>query len=149
MGKYPFSDKQDARREERRTMKATKKIKLTPLPKLKERATKTFNSYIRNRDAGLPCISCGNSRELQAGHYVPEKQSSFLRYHEWNVNGECGGCNCFDAFHLIGYRKRLIDKIGLKAVEWLEDNKSVVKKWTRNELEAIIEKYKAAKGEAA
>ena len=39
-------------------------------------------------------------------------------------------------------RGNLIDKIGADAVQWLEDNRPVVKHWTRSELEEIIQKYK-------
>lgn len=115
--------------------------KPTTLPKLLEKAQKVFNAYIRSRDEGLPCISCGKYNTLQAGHYVPQKGGSYLRFHEWNVNGECQGCNGFDQFHLIGYRRNLVNKIGEDAVKWLEENRHTVKKWTRQELEQIIEKY--------
>ena len=142
MSKYPWQDQQDKRKEERKTMKAVKKVTLTPLPKLKKKATEVVNAYIRKRDEGLPCISCNQIRVLQAGHYVPEGACSFLRYHEWNINGECGGCNCFDSFHLVEYRKRLIDRIGIDAVNWLEENKRTKKIWSRTELMEIIEKYK-------
>ena len=112
------------------------------IPQLTKKAEKVFNAYIRKRDEGLPCISCGQYRPLQAGHYVPVKGGSFLRFHEWNVSGECAGCNGFDEFHLIGYRRNLINKIGEDAVRWLEDNRRTVKKWTRDELNEIINKYK-------
>ena len=77
---------------------------------------------------------------MNAGHYVPVN-GSFLRFHEWNVNGECQGCNGFDKFHLIGYRKNLIIKIGLEAVEYLESNRHTLKKWTQAELQEIKDKY--------
>jgi len=90
------------------------------------------------------CISCGQifpCSSMNAGHYVPVARSKFLRFNEWNTNGECEGCNCFDEFHLIGYRKNLIEKIGLPAVEWLESNSRKLKKYTREELQEIIQKY--------
>lgn len=121
-----------------------KKKKSITLPKLLAKAKLVFNAYIRQRDEGLPCISCGQYKELQAGHYVPQKNSSFLRFHEWNVNGECAGCNGFDQFHLVGYRSRLIDKIGADAVAYLEEHKRTLKKWTREELEEIIKTYSNA-----
>jgi hypothetical protein len=111
------------------------------LPKLTERAQKVFNAYIRKRDSELPCISCGQYRTLQAGHYVPVRGGSYLRFHEWNVAGECEHCNGFDEFHLIGYRKNLINRIGEDAVMWLEENRRNVKKWSRGELTEIIKKY--------
>ncbi len=101
-----------------------------------------FHQWVRQRDENDPCISCGKFHEdYDAGHYVPQGKSSFLRFHEWNVNKEGKGCNSFDEFHLIGYRKNLITKIGLENVEWLEENRFVVKRWTRTELEEIIKKY--------
>jgi len=118
-------------------------MKAIPIPKLKKQLTTLFNTYIRQRDNGLPCISCGKDKVLQAGHYVPQKQSSYLRFNEWNVNGECGGCNAFDDFHLIPYRKNLIEKIGLSKVKWLEDNRKIVKLWIRQELTGLITEYKS------
>jgi hypothetical protein len=120
-----------------------------PLPKLlKKLQDDYFNPYIRRRDSEggyFTCISCSKTLPVSsanAGHYVPVKNCSFLRFHEWNVNAECQYCNCFDEFHLIGYRKNLIQKIGLEAVEWLESNNRTLKKWTREELESLINKYK-------
>ena len=116
--------------------------RITPLPKLLEKAQKVFNKWIRERDRELPCISCGQFNTLQAGHYVPQFGGSYLRFNELNVNGECARCNAFDQFHLIGYKKRLIVRIGDDKVRWLEENRHTVKKWTRSELEEIINKYK-------
>jgi hypothetical protein len=118
------------------------------LPKLTAKAQKVFNAFIRRRDSEdgyFTCISCGKTLPVEvmnAGHYVPQKNSSFLRFNEYNVNGECQYSNGFDEFHLIGYRKNLIDKIGQEMVDWLEANQRTIKKWTRSELLEIIEKYK-------
>jgi hypothetical protein len=118
--------------------------KLIPLPKLLLKAQNDyFNPWIRERDKDDPCISCGKYHPAyDAGHYVPQGSCSFLRFHPWNVNKEGKGCNSFDKFHLIGYRKNLIEKIGLENVEWLEENRWKTKKWSRDELNLIIEKYK-------
>jgi hypothetical protein len=121
--------------------------KLKSVPKLLKDAQQVFNRYIRQRDSEdgwFVCISCGNTYPtdlMDAGHYVPQKGGSYLRFHEWNVHGECKRCNGFDQFHLIGYRKRLIGKIGTYGVQWLEENRHTVKKWSRSELEEIIKKY--------
>lgn len=112
------------------------------LPKLLKKAQQVFNAWIRKRDADDPCISCGKHHEdYDAGHYVPQNNSSLLRFNEWNVNKEGKSCNCFDKFHLIGYRENLIKKIGLENVEWLEQNKRELYKWSREELREIILKY--------
>lgn len=112
------------------------------LPKLLKQAQEVVNKYARLRDGDEPCIACSRHREYyDAGHYVPQGSSSFLRFHLWNLNKECKGCNAFDKFHLVGYRKNLIKKIGLENVEWLEENRHVVKRWTRTELLEIIANY--------
>jgi ribonuclease I len=119
----------------------------TTIPKLLAKAQKIFNAYIRLRDSEdgyFTCISCSKTlpvSQMNAGHYVPVKNGSYLRLHEWNVNGECCRCNAFDEFHLIGYRRNLIDKIGLDAVEWLEAHRHEVKKFTRQDIENIIITY--------
>lgn len=118
------------------------------IPKLTAKAQRLFNAYIRQRDSRdgqFTCISCFRNYTtdlMDAGHYVPVKGGSALRFDENNVHGECKRCNGFDQFHLIGYRKHLIMKIGLEKVEWLEQHRNDVKKWTRSELNEIITKHK-------
>lgn len=113
------------------------------IPSLLKEAQKVFNAWVRRRDQDFLCISCGKHHDkYDAGHYVPQGSSSFLRFHPDNVSKEGSSCNAFDKFHLVGYRKRLIEKIGLEKVEWLEDNRHHVKRWSRSELEEIILKYK-------
>jgi hypothetical protein len=62
------------------------------LPRLTEKAQKVFNAYIRQRDSKdgyFTCISCFKTlpvESMNAGHYVPVKGGSFLRFHEDNVN---------------------------------------------------------------
>ena len=122
--------------------------KTDTIPKLTAKAQKVFNKYVRERDSEngyFTCISCGRTlpiEQMNAGHYIPQKNSSMLRFNEYNVNGECISDNGFNEFHLINYRKNLINKIGQEMVDWLEANQRTVKKWTRTELEEIIEKYK-------
>jgi hypothetical protein len=117
------------------------------LPKLIAKAQKVFNAWIRHRDSKdgyFTCISCFRTLpvdQMNAGHYVPVKGGSALRFNEYNVNGECIRCNGFDEFHLIGYRKNLIKKIGIKKVEVLERMRNDVCKWDRTTLNHIIKTY--------
>jgi len=124
--------------------KADKKVKLKPIPKLTRDAQQVFNKYIRTRDEGMVCISCGSDKANQAGHWVSVKQSSALRFHEWNVNLQCAGCNLYLHGNQVMYRVGLVKKIGEKAVCELESlyigNR--IRKWGRSELEDIINKYK-------
>lgn len=120
-------------------------MKQIPIPKLIKKAEKLFNTFIRERDKGLPCIACDKSgKVLQAGHYY-KVQICSLRFHEYNVNGECEYCNCWDIDHLIGYRKGLVKRYGENHVKLLDTMYESYKrdgfKWDRDELNSIIEKY--------
>lgn len=121
-------------------------MKAKSLPKLKAEAQKVFNSYIRKRDEGKPCISCGEKRTLQAGHFYAVGGYDALRYNEDNVNGECAGCNCFSESHLILYGLNLEYRIGFERVQKLhelaKDYKMNGYKWSKPEVMEIIETYK-------
>ena len=129
----------------KKSNKLYKKVdKLKSLPKLIKDAQQVFNKYIRTRDAGLVCISCGSDKANQAGHWISVKQSSALRFHEWNVNLQCAGCNLYLHGNQVMYRVGLVKKIGEKAVAELESMyvNNRIKKWDREELENIINQYK-------
>ena len=121
--------------------------KATSLPKLKAKAQLVFNEYIRLRDKDCTCISCNQWKDpKQAGHYYAVKGYDGLRFDEINCNGECPGCNCFDESHLIGYGENLLNRIGRVEFDLLKlrasDYKKRGYKWSRSEIEEIIEKYK-------
>jgi len=125
------------------TKKATKASTKESLPKMLEKTQRVFNSYIRSRDFGVACISCGKEGN-QAGHYFPVKGFSALRFDEWNVNLQCPGCNLFLHGNQAMYRIGLVEKIGERGVAELE-SKAIgnrVKKWGIDELKEIINKYK-------
>jgi 5-methylcytosine-specific restriction endonuclease McrA len=124
---------------------------LPTIPKLTAKAQKVFNGYIRKRDSQdgyFICISCGRTLttdQMDAGHFAPVKGGSALRFDEYNVNGECKKCNGFDEFHLIGYRRGIIEKYGEGVLLHLEQNARLIKKWSRTELNELIEKYGESK----
>ena len=116
--------------------------KQLPLPKLIKKAQDTFNAFIRLRDCDKKCISCSGPVE-QAGHYFSAGHHSLLRFNEANVNGQCIRCNNFLHGNLIHYRAGLIKRYGEAKVLHLESTaRRTVKKWSRAELEAIIQYYK-------
>lgn len=119
----------------------TKKIR--SLPSLTKKAQEVFNAWIRKRDKDRGCISCG-APITEAGHYFSAGHHTALRFNEMNVNGQCTRCNCFLSGNLINYRKGLVKKYGETKVLMLENMADLrkVKKWSRFELEAIINEYK-------
>jgi hypothetical protein len=81
-----------------------------------------FNQWVRLRDAGQPCISCGryHQGQLHAGHYRSVGSCPELRFEPDNCHLQCQPCNVHLSANLIPYRANLIKKIGLERVEWLE-----------------------------
>jgi hypothetical protein len=90
---------------------------------LKE-AQQVFNTWIRMRDEDLPCISCGRFHKGQyhAGHYRTTGSSPHLRFNEHNTNKQCAPCNNHLSGNIVHYRLGLIQKIGIQAVDALENN---------------------------
>jgi hypothetical protein len=120
--------------------------KTKTLGKLKKELQVVFNAYIRMRDEGEPCISCGSFSKLQAGHFHSVGSYDGLRFNELNVHGECARCNCWDESHLITYRRNLEAKIGRSKYLLLcmqaDEYKKNGYKFTRYELQELIELYK-------
>lgn len=124
---------------------ADRKKELRPRSWYLKEAQKWFNKFIRLRDKGEPCCSCDKpddgSHQRHASHYRSVGACSSMRYSEQNVWASCSVCNNYLSGNLAEYRIRLIDKIGLEQVEWIE-RQSKAYKWTESELVEIIETYK-------
>jgi len=101
-----------------------------------------FNRYIRLRDEKEPCISCGQSSgaKINAGHYLSTGARPELRFEPLNCHKQCEKCNSWLSGNAVMYRKRLIDKIGIEKVEWLEGPHDP-KKYTIDELKEIKRVY--------
>lgn len=110
----------------------------------KELAQMAFNAYIRARDKGRPCISCGApwTDEHQAGHYVPVSSGNVLRFDEDNCHGQCRRCNMELSGNLAAYRIGLIGRIGHDAVCRLEQDRRVSVRDTEIDFGAIAKMYK-------
>jgi hypothetical protein len=120
-----------------------RKVSIKEIPKLTAKAQKIFNTWIRERDKGKQCISCSSFNITDASHYLNVGHYSALRFNEMNVNASCSKCNRFLHGNLIHYRQGLVKRYGEEKVLMLESSAiRSVKKWSRFELEAIIQEYK-------
>lgn len=126
--------------------KSSLKKEVISIPKLKNEAKRVFQAWCRDRDKGLPCISCGivDSKQWDGGHYRKAEVYSGVIFHEDNVNKQCVYCNRDLHGNEVEYRFGLIKKIGIKRVEALEELARITrfKKWSRDELFNIIKQYK-------
>ena len=128
--------------EDRKVIKA-KLEKLKPLSYWADKTQKAVNTYIRARDEGQPCISCGrhHNGKVNAGHYRSRGAMPALRYHHDNIHLQCEQCNSSKAGKQLEYRSRLIKKIGIDRVEWLEGPHESPK-WKREDYERIESEHK-------
>ena len=93
-------------------------------------AQSAFNRYIRIRDEGKPCVSCGSpligksnyltGSAIDASHYRSRGAASHLKFNVFNVHSACTRCNRQLSGNAVEYRIHLIERIGLDRVERLE-----------------------------
>lgn len=127
-----------------------RKQALKPLGAWKADVQKVFNKFIRTRDKDKPCISCNRDNppwyprkgQWDAGHYRTVGAAPELRFDEENCHKECIYCNHHNSEHLIGYRKTLINRIGLDRVEWLEGSHEP-KHYSIQDCKDLIVEYRA------
>jgi hypothetical protein len=120
---------------------------MTP-KRAKERAIKSFNAFIRERD-GYVCYTCGRHGlrgEMDAGHFVTATHEP-TRFNEINVHCQCKRCNKYLHGNLAEYAGRLTVDYGHKIIQELWKMSHGIKKWTVDELLEIercyVEKLKA------
>lgn len=135
-------DEAAAKRKERAYIKA-RKHQLKTVSEVANEVQKYCNRYIKLRDWGKPCISCGTpfKDNFHACHYVPRGRSSKLRFEPDNIHGGCVKCNTYDSGNLRGYRIGLIERIGETRVIELETDHEI-KRWTKEELYELKEHFK-------
>lgn len=109
-----------------------------------EKTQTAVNKWVRERDSGLPCVSCGKPDGVgkrNAGHYRPAGVNSALRFDPRNIHGQCETCNTHKSGNLTAYRVELIRRIGIDAVVELDDNHNT-KRWSIHELASICQAVK-------
>lgn len=110
----------------------------------KARVQHNVNKYIRKRDEGKPCISCGNNKGSEAGHYIAVGQCDALRFDLDNIHLQCHSCNYHKHGNQMQYRLNLVNRIGAERVEALERKflqfKRMIHKWDQFTLKDINQK---------
>lgn len=129
---------------------AVKKERQAGLAKLKRRADyfketqAALNKWIREvRDAEKPCISCGHTdhgQKFDAGHYITRGSRPNLALEELNLARQCHWCNVHLSGNQILFRKGLVERIGLAAVEALEAD-TTPRKYSIEQLQAMKADY--------
>lgn len=129
--------------EDRKSLRAAKERVKTKGQYMREAQT-AFNAWVRARDAGLPCISCGTTADIQyaAGHFRSAGGHPELRFDPLNVHLQCNrNCNMAKSGNLGPYRAELIRRIGQDKVDWLEGPHEP-KRYTIEDLKNITAEYR-------
>lgn len=143
-----------AKRERSQAVQERRETK-AKLEKLKRRgdwikdAQTEFNKYVRLRDMGKGCISCGSAvgrnspgGDGDAGHFRSRGSAPHLRFDERNCHLQCKRCNRYLSGNVAYYRIGLINRIGLEAVNALECDQAP-RNHTVDDLKAIRDMYRA------
>ncbi|TDQ27678.1 recombination protein NinG [Tenacibaculum caenipelagi] len=135
--------------KERRELEAVKEEKKqrNGLASLLKSVRDVCHKYIRLRDIGKPCISCGEPyhKDHQAGHFYKAELFSSIKFNEDNIHGQCVQCNIRRKGNESEYRVRLPNRIGKERFENLNEiaalDKQINHKWDREELKRIRNYY--------
>jgi len=107
------------------------------------------HDYIKLRDRGNSCVSCGMpwNESHQAGHFYKAELYSNLKYDEKNIHNQCVGCNIHKDGNHQPYRERIKSRVGSDGLEYLDQKAAEFKtqttfKWDREELNQIRDYYK-------
>lgn len=132
-------------RKARKKARRPKKPRQRTYASLKTLLDRVFSEWVRKRDFGKGCISCGmlhSNNGYQAGHYISRVHLS-TRWDERNVNAQCMPCNVWRRGNAAEYTLGLQAKYGPDIIKELVDLKHQTVKFSRGDLEEKISSYKA------
>lgn len=135
--------RKETTQQERRSLKI-RKLAVKPLSYFAKQAQTEFNAFIRERDADLPCISCGRFHDGQyhAGHYRTVGANPELRFNEDNCHKQCSPCNNHLSGNIENYTPSIRAKIGEQAYQLLMGAHEP-QRYRREDFERIRDEYKA------
>ena len=115
-----------------------------PTKTLRARAVKAFNDWIKARDK-YKCVTCGKQMQkgdinCNAGHFI---HGNSVDFDERNMNCQCGRpCNKDLHGNAVPYTIFMMNKYGMETIHELYRLKRIPRKFAKQELEEIINKYK-------
>lgn len=129
---------------------------LRPAGYYKTQAQQAFNAFIRARDAGLPCISCGETNppdlhggQWDCGHFKTVGANPELRFEERNAHKQCKSCNAGagkytakEATVAQQYEAGLVARYGQVYVDWLNGPHKMTN-YRREDFIRIRDEYRA------
>ena len=133
----------EAKAKQWKKQKAEMKKELMTLSDYSNALQVVFNKWIRKRDEGKMCISCGNmTAKRDAGHFYSVGNYPSVRFDEDNVHSQCVHCNQFRGGNIHEYKRWLTLRIGQERIDALEKRAHQSRKYSIPEIKEMIEKYK-------
>lgn len=117
-----------------------KKLKKTPLKKLKVQLDKLMSELVILRDAS--CVTCGKRENLTNGHLLTRGHMS-TRWNLKNCNCQCVGCNFYHEKDPSRYTSWFLKVYGVTEYEKLRDEFTTIKKWNREALQRVESELKS------
>lgn len=115
-----------------RTRTKARKDKLKTVTAWEDECRRIVQKIARIRDRDDGCISCHMGTNYggrwHGSHYRSVGASSNTQFLLWNIHKACAQCNLHKGGNREFYRPRLIEKIGLDRVEWLDAQNQVTKR---------------------
>lgn len=143
-----FKKLREAEKAERELDKARRE-KLMTLSDWKKKAQEVFNLFIRTRDAGLPCICCGQPFEpekpggsVDAGHFRSRGSAPHLALVEDNCFAQRKNCNRPGGTTYAKFRAGVVARIGEERTAAVEADQAV-RKYTAADYQELIAEYRA------
>jgi hypothetical protein len=138
-----YDKQKKAKKEKREHVTAKKSFNLSDKPLQKKLTQALVNKFVRLRDAGKPCISCGRHHEGQyhAGHLFSVGSSEHLRFNTRNIHLQCAPCNNHLSGNVLNYRLGLIERYGEQFMIDLEADKTP-RKFSNDDVILIGKYYK-------
>lgn len=132
------------KKKEKEKNRKTKKLenKRFSRQNLIKEADRVFSIYIRERDRGVPCITCWKSWEEnhQCGHFMSRRHLA-TRWTEKNAHGQCPKCNMWGAGEQYLHALAIEKKYGEWTAERIKNLAESTDKVTDDEVLEVIRKY--------
>lgn len=136
----------EIKKAQRRELRAFRADRET-IGSLTKKAQASFNRYVRTRDEGKECISCGKPAgpvvyggSRDASHYRSTGACPQLRFEPLNCHASCVRCNRDLSGNIVAYRRGLLARIGAAQLAWIESDHDQPR-WRHEDLIEIRRKF--------
>ena len=104
-----------------------------------------FNEFVRRRDAGNGCISCGAPHPTDAGHLFKVSTHPEMRFMPMNTHLQCRACNSLDDGNYEAYCDGIVARYGSQYLQDVIQESIRLRqmkiKWSRSELVELKKYY--------